>query len=338
MSVQPQAYGRSLHRFRAADHRAPTGPPALWSDHPRRAPLELPLWGVSMRQIGGSQRFSDEVSYRMARVSMVVALSHNLALTLDPFGLEVHLANVDPDMRGFAVEGLGMGLFVREAAGEPSSTLNGFLSTVGVRFSGLAFTGVGLGHVHAAVGFDPACLTRWTGLGRWMVLDGLGFWAAKTDWGRFGVAGEVWPGVDGAHQRLFDRGLGRSAWFEHGAQVEAIAGWLRAFPAPRRHDVALGLGVAATFTGGVEAEDLVRLRAVLPEFTDDFAAGALNASETRYAAGIDTPYTARAVQALAGRSVRRAYEAAQAARARVAGDGLEDALAWYEELRAANRV
>lgn len=333
-----QTFGRGLHLFSADDHATPKGPPPLWTDHAGRGTRELPMWMLSTRQIAAASRLSANAAYRMARVSNVVALTHNLCLTLDPFALEVYLANLDPDMRGFAVEGVGMGLFTREVAADGADgMLDRFLQGTGLRFSGLAFTGIGLGHVHTQRPFDPVLVERWSGIGRWMVLDGLGFWTAKMDWERYGLQQQLYPGVEGEYRLIFDRGLGRSGWFENGTVVAKVAEWVQSFPEHRRSDVALGVGVAATFTGGVENEELISLRKALTPYAADLAAGSLNAAETRFAAGIDTAYTERATQALAGVSVRRAFEEAQEARNRIDADDYPAVLAWYDALRGASR-
>jgi len=328
-------YGRQLHRFSPKEHEVRTTPPPLWQAHAERAQRELPMWMLSTRQIAAAAHLPSNASYRMGRVSNVVALTHNLCLTLDTLSLEAYLANLDPDMRGFAVEGVGMGLLTREVAGDGEGMLDRFLSRTGARFSGLGYTGVGLGLVHNRMPLDPAILDRWSGLGRWMVLDGLGFWSGKLDWQRHGLDLQLHPGVGESHRPIFDRGLGRSAWFENGTVVNRVADWVRSVPEERRADVALGVGVAATFTGGVEENELHALVALLPEHRADLAAGAINAAETRLAAGIDTPYTHRAVQALAQMSVQEAHDVARSSREALGSDSYRDLLAWYRELRSA---
>ncbi|HZG09874.1 MAG TPA: DUF1702 family protein [Allosphingosinicella sp.] len=327
-------YGRQLHWFSAGEYATPKGPPPLWLNHADRTARELPMWMLSTRQIAAAAHLPANAAYRMGRVANVVALTQNLCLTLDPLALEVYLANLDPDMRGFAVEGVGMGLFTREVAGDADGLLDRFLSGTGAQFSGLGYTGVGLGHVHVRLPFDATLLDRWAGIGRWMVLDGLGFWSSKMDWQRHGLQFQLHPGVDEVHRRIFDRGLGRSGWFENGTVVTRVADWVRSFPEDRRRDIALGIGVAATFTGGVEEEELRALRQLLPEHAMDLAAGSLNAAETRFAAGIDTAYTERATRVLAGMSVVDAHDAAKEARRSLSADGYSDLLHWYDALRA----
>jgi hypothetical protein len=328
------AFGRSLYAFTAASFSPPQGPARLWSDHASRSRRELPMWMVSTRQVGIAAAHPLNVAYRMARVANVVALTHNLCLTLDPLSIEAYLANLDPDVRGFAVEGVGMGLFTRELAAGEGDLLQWFLAGPATRFSGLAFTGIGLSLVHNRQPFDAAVIGRWQGLSRWMVLDGLGFWGARQDWTAYGRNGETFPGVNGPQRAIFDRGLGRSAWFENGADVAKVAAWLLSVDVQRRRDTALGVGVAATFTGGVEAADLTRLRDALPEHAQDFAAGSANAAATRVGAGIDTAYTDRACRVLTGLSAPECFEQVSATRAAVHGDRVEDVIAVHDRLRA----
>jgi hypothetical protein len=331
-----KGFGRSLHVFDPAEFPVPHGPAALWSDHQARVAKELPMWMLSTRQIALAKTVEGNSAYRMARVSNVVALTHNLCLTLDPLGVEAYLANLDPDMRGFAVEGVGMGLFSRELAAPSSSEgqLDGFLAGTGRKFSGLAFTGVGLAHIHNRQPFRTDILDRWSGLGRWLVLDGLGFWAGKMDWASYGNQHALLPGVEGLHQRIFDRGLGRSGWFENGADPRRVAEWLMSCPEERRHDLALGIGVAATFTGGVEVAELEILIEDLPDYRADLAAGSLSAAETRFGAGIDTPYTERACRTLTGMSAADGAAVAAEARSQARGDSYEELLSLYDRLRS----
>jgi hypothetical protein len=335
-SGKSRSFGRSLHLFNAADFPVPQGPSPLWIDHQKRASKELPIWMLSTRQIALANVLNDNAAYRMARVSNVVALTHNLCLTLDPLAIEAYLSNLDPDMRGFAVEGVGMGLFSRELAtpGTDNELLDAFLTGTGRRFSGLGFTGVGLAHIHSRHPFRSEIIDRWSGLARWLILDGLGFWAGKMEWAVYGKEGAMLPGVDGSHQRIFDRGLGRSGWFENGADPDRVIAWLKTCAEERRRDLAFGVGVAATFTGGVEIAELQILKAGLPDYSDDLAAGSANAAETRLHAGIDTPYTERACQTLTGMSVADAAAAAREVRSEARGDEYEELLSLNDRLRS----
>jgi hypothetical protein len=140
--------------------------------------------------------------------------------------------------------------------------------------------------------------------------------------------------VETHHQPIFDRGLGRSGWFENGADPRRVIEWLMACPEGRRHDLALGVGVAATFTGGVEVAELEVLLEGLPDYRADLAAGSLSAAETRVGAGIDTPYTERACRTLTGMSVIEGAAIAREARSQARGDTYEELLSLNDRLRS----
>jgi hypothetical protein len=52
-------------------------------------------------------------AYRLARIASAVALVNNISLIESPVAIELLMANLDPDMRPFAAEAIGMGFFSR---------------------------------------------------------------------------------------------------------------------------------------------------------------------------------------------------------------------------------
>lgn len=335
MAVSSSEFGPNLHAVDPATYVPMTAPPVLWKDHSRRSPLELPMWALNARQIAQAHRAKAGVAYRLLRVANTVGITHNLCLTTDALGLDALLAVIDPDLRGFAVEGIGMGLATRRVIGA-EDLLGDFLDGPGRSFLGLPYTGIGMGLVHAGAPFEPAVVEAYKGLSRWMILDGLAFWSARQTWETLGAGFEVPSTVDGPVLAFFDRGLGRCAWFQLLGQIDAIAAWAASAPPERRPWIWYGLGVASTFTGGVEASDLMALRDAAGPHRADLAAGSIQAAEVRFGVGIDTTYTARAVQTLAGVTPAAARNLAQSTRDRLgADDGVQAARAWVETVKAA---
>jgi hypothetical protein len=327
-------YGRALHRVDPRSFPPATQPPRLWIDDASRRPRELPIWALNARQIALAERAEPGMAYRLLRIANVVGLAHNHCLVSDALGVDALLAVVDPDLRGFAVEGIGMGLTTRTAAGG-DDLLGTFLEGSGAAFLGLPYTGIGMGLAHNALAFSEDLVDRHRGLSRWMILDGLAFWGARQDWEARGVRFEAPDGVSGPALAFFDRGLGRCGWFQLLGRVADVAGWIASAPEARRGWLWYGVGVAATFTGGVEIEDLQALRAAAGDHRPDLAAGSIQGADVRAGAGIDTAYTARACGALSGLTVEAARRVGAEVRRDLGGDdSVEAARTWVTRIKA----
>jgi len=99
---------------------------------------------------------------------------------------------------------------------------------------------------------------------------------------------------------VFDQGFGRSLWFVEGGNVEAIPQTISALPPKRHADLWSGVGLAATYAGGVSADELLVLRARAGAFAPQLAQGSAFAAKARQRAGNLIPYTDVATRALCG--------------------------------------
>src|SRR6185436_14746696 len=86
-------------------------------------------------------------------------------------------------------------------------------------------------------------------------------------------------------RRAFDQGLGRSLWFVSGANVDRARAWIEAFAPTRRRDLWSGVGLAATYAGGLDRAGLEALRSAAPDYRAELAQGAAFAAEARRRAG-----------------------------------------------------
>ncbi|WP_406316545.1 DUF1702 family protein [Streptosporangium sp. NBC_01639] len=214
-----------------------------------------------------------------------------------------------PDwLRGFAYEGAGMGLAVLD--GLPfgrSDNVRRFLHRP-----------LGDGHrylVYVGIGWAMARLPRF----RWpkpqtldpvlvpLVLDGYGFHQAYFHTARY-VAGQYrepnfpWPG--GPHgsyaDNAIDQGIGRAMWFVGGTDPERVANLIDMFPASRRGDLYGGTGLAATYAGGVDEQELKTLWRRAGDYRGNVAQGCAFAANARVRTGIVPPHTALATQLFCG--------------------------------------
>jgi hypothetical protein len=219
---------------------------------------------------------------------------------------EERLELMPEQFRGFAYEGAAMGLAVRD--GLPFGDAGRF---------GRLLAGRGADHIYMAyvgLGWAMARLPRfrWPDsealdpLLRWLVLDGYGFHQAyfRTDryvHEQFQDPRFPWPhpGDSYAH-RAIDQGIGRCLWFVGGTDVERVATLIGRFGAARRPDLYSGVGLAATYAGGADEDELRTLRRQAGEHRVQLAQGSAFAAEARVRAGLVLPHTHVATRVFCG--------------------------------------
>jgi hypothetical protein len=214
-----------------------------------------------------------------------------------------------PDwLRGFAYEGAGMGFAMLD--GLPfgrSDNVERFLETPrGATYRYLVYVGVGWAMARLPrfrwpkpAGLDPFLVP--------LVLDGYGFHQAYFRTARY--IGEryqnpnfPWPG--GSHasyaNRAIDQGIGRAAWFIAGTDPDRVADLIEEFPEARRGDLYSGVGLAATYAGGVEEHELRTVLRRAGDHRSKLAQGSAFAADARVRAGVIPAHTTLATQVFWG--------------------------------------
>ncbi|MFL6111495.1 MAG: DUF1702 family protein [Catenulispora sp.] len=182
------------------------------------------------------------------------------------------------DYRGFAYEGAGMGFAMRDTLRPACSALMpSFLEGGGRPHKYMVYVGVGwaLARLPRPL-WRKATASTTDPLLRWLVLDGYGFHQAYFKTRRY-VDEQYqdpnfpWP-ADGTPQyanRVIDQGIGRALWFVCGTDPNLLADRIAGFPEERRADLFSGSGLAATYAGSVDREELLtyrdRVGAYLPQ-------------------------------------------------------------------------
>lgn len=247
-----------------------------------------------------------------------------------PEKIFARLSAIEPEFRGFAYEGVALcyaafdilfpgkrnrWITFQQGLGEPQS----FLMHVGY---GLALAQLGRRAEEA--------LTRLTDPGeRWLAIDGYGFHQTYFHWRKF-VEDKAEPPVTGYPRRAFDQGMGRALWFGQGADVERVIHSIATFEEGRRRDLWSGVGVAATFAGGVGPDELKRLLEASNEYEPHLKQGSIFSTRLRDRAGTVIPYTHVACETLCEMTVAEASGMVDAAFEGLPPDGEEPA---YEILR-----
>jgi hypothetical protein len=214
-----------------------------------------------------------------------------------------------PDwLRGFAYEGAGMGLAVLD--GLPfgrSDNVSRFLDRpLGDSYRYLVYVGIGWAMARIPRfrwpkprDLDPVLVP--------LVLDGYGFHQAYFHTKRY-IDEQYrnprfpWPGgPDGSYaNNAIDQGIGRALWFIGGTDPERVADMIDAFDASRRGDLYAGVGLATTYAGGIEQQELRTLATRAGDHLGNLAQGSAFAANARVRAGIVPRHTALATQVFCG--------------------------------------
>lgn len=279
---------------------------------------------------------------RLELVARTVIEHYNTALEEGAGeGLELRLRFVDPELHGFACEGSAMGLFILDrlvpgARGHFSR----FLSGHGRNHRYMSYIGAGLG-VGAFSLSHSSVLAEERHFSRLLVIDGLGFYhgyfRTTPTVRRLEIPEEIQR--DPVLRERFDSGLGRALWFVENGDPERLRATVDAFPVLRRPELWAGIGLAATYAGGVPREWLQALVDHAAGHRVMLAQGSLLACHARHRAGNPAPHNDLAAAVLSGMGAERLHGIAEARLAEIDESSEEKAgrptwSHWIESVRA----
>lgn len=245
-----------------------------------------------------------------------------------PAEAEERLEELPWQFRGFAYEGAGMGFAIRDGLPFGGRHLSRFLEGRAKDHVYMVYVGVGWAMARlprfrwvkaSAAATDP--------LLRWLVLDGYGFHQAYFHTDRY-VRQQYqephfpWPadGPASYASRVIDQGIGRAIWFVGGADPELAADLIDAFDETRRADLYSGAGLAATYAGAVDEEELQALMRRAGHHLPQVAQGAVFAATARQQTGLVTPHTTLATGLLCGVTPAQAADLADRTSTEPPGD------------------
>ena len=307
------------------------------------------IFGISLEEVSYARRGfrggSAEIRARLESVGGAFLGGYHAALEEDRTeALAARLDAVDPWYRGFAYEGAAMSLALLDALTPWRRTrLQDLLSGAGGDHVYMAHVGAGWAIARLPFGMQ-GMLARLDPLLSWLAFDGYGFHQGFFHWSR-AIEGpqEVPSRLSGYARRAFDQGLGRSLWFVDGAEVERIANTISHFAAERQPDLWSGVGLASTYTGGVEASHLFALKQAAGDFWPQLAQGSAFAAEARRKAGNMVEQTRVASEVLCELTAEAAADLTQETLVDLVPDGQQPAYeVWRQriqrELRPSARV
>jgi hypothetical protein len=252
---------------------------------------------------------------RLEHIPQTVICGFEWAIdTHDQWELERRLSVVEPELRGFAYEGATMAFTVLDAFGghRTRDLLLGpgephlFLTYIGI---GFAMARLPKARWRKVVPDMPQSTYHPTM--SWLAVDGYAFDRAYFDTRRWVERQYVpkpypWAGAPDYFPRACDQGIGRALWFIHGGRVPQVAAAVQRFAEHRRPDLWSGVGLAATFAGGCDPEELTRLAKAADEHRAELGLGAVLAVKARDYAGYVPAHSADAARVLGDVGVRDA--------------------------------
>jgi hypothetical protein len=231
-----------------------------------------------------------------------------------PVAAEERLEEIPPQFRGFAYEGAAMAFTVRDRLPiGRSGNFARFLAGRGDAHIYMAYVGVGWGMARLPRFRWPSLHTT-DPLLRWLALDGYGFHQAyfHTDryiYEQFRNTRVWWPAEPQWYAaRAIDQGIGRALWFVGGTDVDLVATMIDKFPAQRRADLYSGAGLAATYAGGADEEELRMFWRRAGDYRPHVAQGSAFAAEARIRAGLVVPHTGVATSVFCGMTPEQAAQ------------------------------
>lgn len=235
--------------------------------------------------------------------------------------LEQRLRLVDVEVRGFAYEGAAMAYTIRDAmAAGRGHRAKDLLMGSGQPHIFLTYIGIGFAMSHLPRPLWRNVLPDLSGSAfyptmSWFAVDGYGFDLAYFKTRKWVDRQRVpkpyaWDGSPDYFPRAVDFGIGRALWFIHGGNpLEAVAA-VRRFAPQRQADLFSGVGLAAVFAGGCEADDLGVLLAGAGEHRAEVALGAVLAVKGRHFSGHVPEHTEAAAKVLTELSVEQVVDLA----------------------------
>jgi hypothetical protein len=285
-----------------------------------------------------------DATVRLEAVPQAVVCGFEWGIDADDlWEVERRLGLVEPAMQGFAFEGVAMAYTVLDSVrgNRTRELLIGpgrkhiFLTYIGIGFAMARLPRILWKKVVPDLGDAPYFPTM-----SWLAVDGYGFDRAYFDTRKFVERQRVpkpyaWDGYPEYFLRAFDQGVGRALWFIHGADAGQVALAVQRFSEARQPDLWSGVGLAATFAGGCDADGLAELRSAAGAHAAELGLGSLFALKARHYSDHIPDHTETAVLALAGVGIEEGVSLADRTEVAWSTDGqVPPYELWRESIRA----
>lgn len=253
----------------------------------RKSVFALPLKeaNFSIRKFAIGEEGQD----RLELVAKVVVAGYNSALeTGYNADLLIHQRMVSKELQGFFTEGIGMGLYTLDLfSPSRSNSFWRFVESDGANHKYMSYIGAGIAcgvFNHRPIEKFRLKASPTSGL---LVLNGIGFYYAYFK-PQKGIEKQFIPKdliFDNFYIECYDNGMGRAFWFVNGGNPELIAEMISKFSPERQGSIWAGVGLAATYAGGVDKYKIEKLVTLAGKYAPRLGEGSVLATHTRDVAG-----------------------------------------------------
>lgn len=229
----------------------------------------------------------------------------------DPYELARRVGELEVRWRSVAAEGAAMGLAVLDIVLGKKTRWSHFKQQTHQCYTPSLFLGRGM-----AIGLIKPrcqfCQDVQDNMFSWLTIDGMGFAQAFLHHlHKLGKNSGSLPLHDcdiHTHQSIFDQGVGRFLWFNHGHDLPALVSIVHKQEKHRQADLWSGIGVASTFLGAADKENIQYLQQEAGMFAADLAVGASIACRVRLADGSRMPHLNDIIETLCGVNAQECAE------------------------------
>lgn len=266
------------------------------------------IFGISPDEVTFNRRGfndgGDQVRRQLERVGLTFLQGYHTSLNdCAPKSLASRLDATEQEFRGFAYEGAALGLALLDQLCPWRRNRHcAFLRSAGGKHTYMVHVGFGwvIGRIPWMRWNIDRAIRRFDPVLRWLAVDGYGFSLLYFRGRDYSLSGRWLSKLHGYARHAFAQGMGRALWFVEGGDVDRIVDTLGNFPSLFRADLWSGIGLAATYAGGVDRTTLEHLHTLAGRHQAQLAQGAAFAAKARQRAGNETPHTDLACQVLSG--------------------------------------
>ncbi|MEH2167276.1 MAG: DUF1702 family protein [Nostoc sp.] len=249
----------------------------------------------------GIPTISPSVQQRLRQIRGTLLQGFQAAIASDEVeAIILKLNGIEDELRGFAFEGVGMGLTHRDLfAPSKQNRVEAFVAGSGAAYEHFVYVGVGLMLGKPPLPLEPY-ISQLNPTKLWLVIDGYGFQHGLSHWQKYLDDLAMPEHLSGYARRVFDQGMGRSIWFVDGADVTRIPKTIGAFPPTRQADLWGGIGFVCTYSGGVGRATLEALKTAAGHYQFALIQGSAFAAKSRQRIGSYSAHTELACEVLSG--------------------------------------
>jgi len=242
---------------------------------------------------------NEETSKRLKNIGLSFLTGYHAVLKDSELQVKEQLDIIDRDLQGFSFEGAGMAYALLDSIVPNKKRLELFLQNEGKNHIYMVYIGAGWSLARLSYVNHKKFIDKFDPLLKWLILDGYGFHEGYFSPQKSIIEKKIPKKFSNSYaENAFTQGIGRSLWFYASGNISNITKIINDFPIERRADLWSGIGLAATYAGGVKNSCYLQLKESAGSYLPEVAQGAAFACKARILSGLLTTDTEKAVELL----------------------------------------